>query len=417
MFTVYKFGGASIKDVNSIYNVGKIINSIETKNLVVVFSAMGKVTNMLEAVVDAYYYNEKDLSDSLNNVKKFHLEIINHLFDKNHRIFDYVNNLFVELDWELEGDFKKEYDYIYDQVVSVGELLSTRIMSSYLLDKDFNHQLLDARDFIKTDNNFRNAKIDWQNSKKNIGKVISKGCYVTQGFIGCTSENFTTTLGREGSDFSASIIAFLLDANNLVIWKDVLGMMNADPRYFSCSKLVKSISYDEAIELAYFGAKVIHPKTIQPLKKKNIPLHIRSFLNLTNSGTKIFNYKIKKFDLPFYILKKNQILISIADPNLSFIIEDHISKIFSFLSLFNIRVNLMQNSAVSFSICVDNDTKKINSLFDKLSNDFKISYNENVFLYTVRHYTLNKEDKFLIDKKILIEQRTRNNLQLVLSSN
>ena len=417
MFTVYKFGGASIKDVNSIYNVGKIINSIETKNLVVVFSAMGKVTNMLEAVVDAYYYNEKDLSDSLNNVKKFHLGIINHLFDKNHRIFDYVNNLFVELDWELEGDFKKEYDYIYDQVVSVGELLSTRIMSSYLLDKDFNHQLLDARDFIKTDNNFRNAKIDWQNSKKNIGKVISKGCYVTQGFIGCTSENFTTTLGREGSDFSASIIAFLLDANNLVIWKDVLGMMNADPRYFSCSKLVKSISYDEAIELAYFGAKVIHPKTIQPLKKKNIPLHIRSFLNLTNSGTKIFNYKIKKFDLPFYILKKNQILISIADPNLSFIIEDHISKIFSFLSLFNIRVNLMQNSAVSFSICVDNDTKKINSLFDKLSNDFKISYNENVSLYTVRHYTLNKEDKFLIDKKILIEQRTRNNLQLVLSSN
>ena len=417
MFTVYKFGGASIKDVNSIYKVGKIINSIETKNLVVVFSAMGKVTNMLEKVVDAYYYNKKDLSDSLNNVKKFHLEIINHLFEKNHRIFDYVNNLFVELDWELEGDFKKEYDYIYDQVVSVGELLSTRIMSSYLLDKDFNHQLLDARDFIKTDNNFRNAKIDWQNSKKNIEKVISKGCYVTQGFIGCTSENFTTTLGREGSDFSASIIAFLLDANNLVIWKDVLGMMNADPRYFSCSKLVKSISYDEAIELAYFGAKVIHPKTIQPLKKKNIPLHIRSFLNLTNSGTKIFNYKIKKFDLPFYILKKNQILISIADPNLSFIVEDHISKIFSFLSLFNIRVNLMQNSAVSFSICVDNDTKKINSLFDKLSNDFKISYNENVFLYTVRHYTLNKEDKFLIDKKILIEQRTRNNLQLVLSSN
>ena len=416
MFTVYKFGGASIKDVNSIYNVGKIINSIETKNLVVVFSAMGKVTNMLEAVVDAYYYNEKDLSDSLNNVKKFHLEIINHLFDKNHRIFDYVNNLFVELDWELEGDFKKEYDYIYDQVVSVGELLSTRIMSSYLLDKDFNHQLLDARDFIKTDNNFRNAKIDWQNSKK-YRKVISKGFYVTQGFIGCTSENFTTTLGREGSDFSASIIAFLLDANNLVIWKDVLGMMNADPRYFSCSKLVKSISYDEAIELAYFGAKVIHPKTIQPLKKKNIPLHIRSFLNLTNSGTKIFNYKKKKFDLPFYILKKNQILISIADPNLSFIVEDHISKIFSFLSLFNIRVNLMQNSAVSFSICVDNDTKKINSLFDKLSNDFKISYNENVSLYTVRHYTLNKEDKFLIDKKILIEQRTRNNLQLVLSSN
>ena len=417
MFTVYKFGGASIKDVNSIYKVGKIINSIETKNLVVVFSAMGKVTNMLETVVDAYYYNKKDLSDSLNNVKKFHLEIINHLFDKNHRIFDYVNNLFVELDWELEGDFKKEYDYIYDQVVSVGELLSTRIMSSYLLDKDFNHQLLDARDFIKTDNNFRNAKIDWQNSKKNIGKVISKGCYVTQGFIGCTSENFTTTLGREGSDFSASIIAFLLDANNLVIWKDVLGMMNADPRYFSCSKLVKSISYDEAIELAYFGAKVIHPKTIQPLKKKNIPLHIRSFLNLTNSGTKIFNYKKKKFDLPFYILKKNQILISIADPNLSFIVEDHISKIFSFLSLFNIRVNLMQNSAVSFSICVDNDTKKINSFFDKLSNDFKISYNENVSLYTVRHYTLSKEDKFLIDKKILIEQRTRNNLQLVLSSN
>ena len=417
MFTVYKFGGASIKDVNSIYNVGKIIKSIGTKNLVVVFSAMGKVTNMLEKVVDAYYYNKKDLSDSLNNVKKFHLEIINHLFEKNHRIFDYVNNLFVELDWELEGDFKKEYDYIYDQVVSVGELLSTRIMSSYLLDKDFNHQLLDARDFIKTDNNFRNAKIDWQNSKKNIEKVISKGFYVTQGFIGCTSENFTTTLGREGSDFSASIIAFLLDANNLVIWKDVLGMMNADPRYFSCSKLVKSISYDEAIELAYFGAKVIHPKTIQPLKKKNIPLHIRSFLNLTNSGTKIFNYKKKKFDLPFYILKKNQILISIADPNLSFIVEDHISKIFSFLSLFNIRVNLMQNSAVSFSICVDNDKKKINSLFDKLSNDFKISYNENVFLYTVRHYTLNKEDKFLIDKKILIEQRTRNNLQLVLSSN
>ena len=417
MYTVYKFGGASIKDVNSIYNVGEIIKSIKTNNLVVVFSAMGKVTNMLEKAVDAYYYNKKDLSACLNNVKKFHLEIINHLFDKNHIIYDYVNNLFVELDWELDGDFKKEYDYIYDQVVSVGELLSSRIMSSYLLEKGFNHQFLDARDFIKTDNNFRNAKIDWKNSKKSIELVISKGCYITQGFIGCTSENFTTTLGREGSDFSASIIAFLLDANNLIIWKDVLGMMNSDPRYFSSSKLVKSISYDEAIELAYFGAKVIHPKTIQPLKKKNIPLHIRSFLNLTNSGTKIFDYKKKKFDLPFYILKKNQILISIADPNLSFIVEDHISKIFSFLSLCNIRVNLMQNSAVSFSICVDNEIRKINNLFDKLSNEFKISYNENVFLYTVRHYTLNKEDNFLFDKKILIEQRTRNNLQLVLSLN
>ncbi len=413
MYKVFKFGGASIKDVESINNVGNILLSYDAEKLVVVFSAMGKVTNMLEKVVESYVTKSNDSIEKLQDVKDFHDNILSQLFDEKHVIYDEVNNLFVEIEWILEDDPNQEYAYDYDQIVSIGEFLSTKIMSAYLHQIGFANKWLDARDLIRTDNSYRNAKVDWKTTATFVNNQIKEKHVVTQGFIGCTSENFTSTLGREGSDFSAAILAFSLNADEVVIWKDVPGMMNADPKYYSDATLLDKISFDEAIELAYFGAKVIHPKTIQPLKQKGIPLYIKSFVRPRESGSKISEGIATSSKIPSYIVKENQIMISISDTSLSFIVETHMSKIFSLLSKHSVRVNMMQNSAVSFSICVDNDSHKVPRLLEDLKNDFEVFFNDGLRLYTIRHYTSESVQSLVENKDVILEQKSRNTLQIV----
>ncbi|MBU45846.1 MAG: aspartate kinase [Flavobacteriales bacterium] len=413
MYTVFKFGGASIRDVENIINVGDILSSYDSDKLVIVFSAMGKVTNMLEGVLEAYVQRNADPFIVLKEVKDFHENILNDLFDEKHVIFDEINNLFVEIEWVLEEEPNQNYAYDYDQIVSIGEFLSTKIMGAYLQQIGFDNSILDARDLIKTDNSYRNAKVDWKQTTSYIKNHVKEMHCITQGFIGCTSENFTTTLGREGSDFSAAILAFSLQAKEVVIWKDVPGMMSSDPNHFENAQLLQRIPFDEAIELAYFGAKVIHPKTIQPLKKKQIPLFIKSFLDPTSKGSEITEVVTTYPNIPSIIIKKNQILISISDTSLSFIIETHISQIFSLLAKHDVSVNMMQNSAVSFSICVDDDKYKIPALIVDLQYDFQVYYNKNLSLCTIRHYVEGSVNKFLKEKEVLLEQKSRNTLQLV----
>ena len=413
MYKVFKFGGASIKDVESIKNVGEILQSYKNDDLVVVFSAIGKATNMLEVVVEQYVKQTAKANDALQKVKDFHTDILRELFDGTHTIYSEVNNLFVEIEWVLEDEPNLDYGYDYDQIVSIGEFLSTKIMSAYLATINFENNWLDVRDLIRTDNTYRNAKVDWETTKTFIkNKLQAKHC-ITQGFLGCTSENFTTTLGREGSDFSAAILSYCLDAKEVVIWKDVPGLMNADPKYFPDAELLNIVSYDEAIELAFYGAKVIHPKTIQPLKKKNIPLYIKSFLTPDEQGSRITNKAEDNFETPSFIIKEDQILISISDENLAFMVEAHMSHIFSILAKHRIGVNLMQNSAVSFSICVDNDRYKIPLLIKDIKQSFKVLYNDKVNLFTIRHYTNKSVERFLQDKDVILEQKSRNTMQFV----
>ena len=413
MYTVFKFGGASIRDVDNIINIGEILNSFSHEKLIIIFSAMGKVTNMLEHVVECYFQENPDPFIALQKVKDFHFNILNDLFAPKHSILDEVNNLFVEIEWVLEEEPNQDYAYAYDQIVSIGEFLSTKIMSAYLQKIGFKNSLLDARDLIKTDNSYRNAKVDWETTLTCIKSQIKEKHCIIQGFLGCTSENFTTTLGREGSDFTAAILAFSLEAKEVIIWKDVPGMMNADPQYFEHSQLLEKISFDEAIELAYFGAKVIHPKTIQPLKKKQIPLFIKSFLNPKSKGSQIAEGVTTFPEIPSFIIKENQILISISDSSLSFIVETHMSKIFALLAKHGVNVNMMQNSAVSFSVCVDDDKYKIPGLIADLQIDFEVYYNKSLSLCTIRHYTKSSANSFLKEKDVLLEQRSRNTLQLV----
>lgn len=413
MIKVFKFGGASIMDVQNIKNVGNILQEYAGQKLVIVFSAMGKVTNMLEDVVDSYVQKSSNTNVALQKVKDFHSTILRDIFKESHPIFDIVNNLFVEIEWVLEDEPNQDYAYDYDQIVSVGEFLSTQIMSAYLHQVGFENTWLDVRDLIRTDNTHRDAKVDWKITSDSINRNIKTKHSITQGFLGCTSENFTSTLGREGSDFSAAILAFCLEASELVIWKDVPGMMNADPKYFPDAKLLSQVSFDEAIELAFYGAKVIHPKTIQPLKQKNIPLRIKSFINPEADGSIIKSKIDKMSDISSFIVKENQILISISDVNLSFIVGNHMNQIFSLLAKNNVEVNLMQNSAVSFSICVDNDQHKIPQLIKDFQQFYEVLFNADLRLFTIRHYTDNSFDSFLHDKDVILEQKSRNTIQLI----
>ena len=413
MTKVFKFGGTSIKDANNIKRIAEILIKYASEDLVVVFSAMGKITNMLEEVVEDYMQKNGQAEDKLQLVKDFHAHLLGELFESNHAIYNEVNNLFVEIEWVLEDEPNLDYAFNYDQIVSVGELLSTKIMSAYLNENGFENSWVDVRDIIRTDNKYRNAKIDWEQTISSCKENINSFPITTQGFIGCTSENFTTTLGREGSDFTAAILAFSLDAEQVIIWKDVDGVLNADPRFFEETEQLMSIPFEEAIELAYYGAKVMHPKTIQPLQKKSIPLEVKSFLNPKKEGSIIGDFESITPFVPSYIVKENQILISIADKNLSFIVEEHLSSIFSLFSNFGARVNMMQNSAVSFSFCIDNDSHKIPELLDALKKNFKVYFNENLIMYTIRHYNEDSISKLLINKELLLEQKSRHTIHLV----
>ena len=415
MQVIYKFGGASIKDADSIKNVLEIVQERKIDKLYIIFSAIGKVTNMLEELVDLYA-SFQDTSTQLSKIKKFHYNIMDQLFSRDDKVFEVINNLFIEIEWILEEEYNSEYDYNYDQIVSVGELLSTNIMSAYLQKNDCTNTLIDARDIIKTNDNFRSADIDWDLTESSIRTIKESDIMITQGFIGCTKQNSTTTLGREGSDFTAAILAYLLDVCELVIWKDVPGILNADPRFFNNTQKFKILPFEEAIELAFYGAKVIHPRTIQPLKKKSIPLTVKSFIDLKSSGTVIKKTNKIEPAVPSYIVKEDQVLISISDKSLDFIIEKHLSSIFSLFYDNGIRVNMMQNSAVSFSVCVDNDKHKIPNLLDILNKKFDVYYNQDLTLITIRHYTDLIVSDFLKGRDIILEQRTRSTLQLIMKS-
>ncbi|MCC6837907.1 MAG: aspartate kinase [Bacteroidia bacterium] len=414
---VFKFGGASVKDANAVKNVGRILNLFPNEDIIVVISAMGKVTNALERLTDAFLYKKENASDVLNEIKKYHFDIVDQLFsNKQHPIYDELNNTFVELEWAIEDEPTHSYNHEYDQIVSMGELISTKIVSAYLNEVKINNQWLDARGIIQTDNTYREGRVDWELTQK-LSKNLSKqkGITITQGFIGGTSENFTTTLGREGSDYTAAILAFTTNSESVTIWKDVPGVLNADPKWFDETKKLEQISYQDAIELAYYGATVIHPKTIKPLQNKKIPLYVKSFIDPNEKGT-VINEIQSPLPIPCFIFKVNQVLISISPKDFSFIIEENLSDIFNLFAEKQVKVNVMQNSAISFSVSVDNDERKLPDLIKTLQKQYRVLYNDNLELITIRYYDQATIERVTIDKKILLEVKSRNTVQLVVKN-
>ena len=384
---IFKFGGASVKDASGVKNVANILQKVGYSDTLIVISAMGKMTNALEVVVHNYFNEKEKVAESINTIKNFHYDIIRELFsNENHPVYWKIDGLFAELVSFLERNKSPKHSFVYDQVVSFGELISTIIISQYLNDCGIKNTWLDVRNLIKTDSNYRDAGINWQETQKNICSNVNKSLLnITQGFLGSDSNFFTTTLGREGSDYTAAIFAYCLDAKSVTIWKDVPGVLNADPRYFEKTELLHKIPYKEAIELAFYGASVIHPKTLQPLQNKEIPLFVKSFINPVAEGTAVCNVSELEPKVPCFILKKNQVLISLSSLDFSFIVEDNISYIFKLLCEAKMKVSLIQNSAISFSVCVDNKFDTLSDLIEKLKEKFKVSVFENVDLYTIRH--------------------------------
>lgn len=416
---IFKFGGASVKDAASVRNVAELLKSRVTEPTLVVVSAMGKTTNKLEELTKAYFTKSDSVQIIFNEIKQFHFQIINDLFPKEESvIYNDIENVFVELLWTLEEEPAYSYNFHYDQLVSQGEILSTKIISAYLNQVSISNQWLDVRSFIQTDNTYREGKVDYDLSEKLIQSELlpllkKYNLLVTQGFIGGTSENYTTTLGREGSDYTAALLAYFTNASKVVIWKDVPGVLNADPKYFKNTKKIDQLTYHDAIELTYFGASVIHPKTIKPLQNKNIPLYVKSFLNPEAEGTLIKDGE-KGNSVTSYIFKENQILLSIQPKDFSFIAEENLSLIFQVFSKYGVHIHLMQNSAISFSVCTDNDTEKITPLIDELQESYKVLYNAPVQLMTIRNYNPEIIELLSKDKTILLEQRSRHTHQMVI---
>lgn len=413
---IYKFGGASVKDAQSVRNVASILENTPHRDILIVISAMGKTTNALEEVVTNYFNEDKNaLDESLQKVKDFHYQIISELFEnKNHPIYWKIDGLFGEISSFLERNKSPKHSFVYDQIVSFGELISTHIISHYLNDKGIRNTWLDARNLVKTNNNYREGEVDWEETNRNITENINPSLmYITQGFIGSDPNYFTTTLGREGSDYSAAIFAYCLDAENVTIWKDVAGVLNADPRYFSDTQLLEKIPYQEAIELAFYGASVIHPKTLQPLQKMNIPLNVRSFLNPNEAGSSVCDVKELSPKIPCYIRKQNQHLLSLSSLDFSFIAEENISFIFNLLATYQIKVSLLQNSAISFNLCIEDKYKNLSLLLEDLSKRFKVSCIEGVILYTVRHAQQDSFNFLSDDKEVLLEQFALNTQQKI----
>ena len=415
---IFKFGGASVKDSESIKNVTRILQSEGTENTLVVISAMGKMTNAFEEVIDAYYANKEDLSQKLSIIEHFHKTIINDLFDKGDSIYEEIDILLGELSWFLARNTSRRYNYVYDQIICFGELLSTKIVSAYLLKIGILNTWFDVRNFIKTDSNYRDAKVDWELTKEIISnKLDASKLNITQGFIAANDTENTTTLGREGSDYTAGIFAYCLNADSVTIWKDVPGVLNADPRVFPETTLLSQISYEEAIEMAFYGASVIHPKTLQPLERKEIPLLVRSFINLEETGTRVTKGARLVPYTPCFIVKKNQILVSISALDFSFMVENNISYIFQKLHEYQLKVNLIQNSAISFSVCIDNKFNMFDAFYDELKTQFKIDVQKGVDLYTIRHF----DEKAILDieakGKSLLTQVNKETSQIVVNPN
>lgn len=412
---VFKFGGASVKDAEGIKNVYNVLEQVGHKDVLLVISAMGKTTNALEVVIKNYVDKSAELQSSVEDVKKYHNQILLDLFeDETHEVFTAVNKLFTGLEYFLKHNKSPNYNFVYDQVVSLGEMLSTTIISCYFNYKGLENKWLDVREFIKTDNTYRDAVVNWGQTQQDIIKKIHrKTLNITQGFLGSDENNFTTTLGREGSDYSAAIFAYCLNAESVTIWKDVPGVLNADPRYFDNAILLNHISYREAIELAFYGATVIHPKTLQPLQRKEIPLYVKSFTNPMLPGTCVKKGADLEPQTSCYIVKKNQLLISLSSLDFSFIMEENISEIFALLHKYKMKVHLIQNSAISFSVCVDDKFFNFKELKNILAKKFKVTYNDGVSLYTIRHFTDKSIDAVAQNKEVLVKQVSRETMQIV----
>jgi aspartate kinase len=412
---VFKFGGASVKDANGVRNVYDVLQKVGYDDVLIVVSAMGKTTNALEVVIRDYFDKAKTLQSSVQEVKKYHNQIIMDLFDEeNHPVFQSINKLFDELDYFLSHNKSPNYSFVYDQVVSFGELISSTILSQYFTSQKIENNWVDVRNFIKTDSNYRDAGVNWEVTQASISKGIKKNkLNITQGFLGADENNFTTTLGREGSDYTAAIFAYCLNAESVTIWKDVPGVMNADPRFFENATLLNQISYREAIELAFYGATVIHPKTLQPLQRKEIPLLVKSFINPVLPGTMVSKGADLEPHLPCFIIKREQLLLSLSSIDFSFIMEENISEIFKLLHEFKMKVSLIQNSAISFSVCIEDKYKNFEALKKILSKKFTVSYNENVSLYTIRHFDEKSKTAIEKNKEVLLKQISRETLQMV----
>ena len=421
---IYKFGGASVKNADGVRNLEGILRAHSVEDdIVVVISAIGKTTNLLEQILDAYHFDQSKLSGLLTVLHENHYTIVRELLGEDNKAMEKLNSIFVQLDEALKQDPSENFDYDYDRIVSFGELLSTKLISTYLNIAGVKNDWIDARTMIRTDHNYREGKVDWEVTgtlvKRKVDAVRSKNkswIVVTQGFIAGTEEQLATTLGREGSDYSAAILAYALEADSVTIWKDVPGLLNADPKFFPEAVKLEQIPYEEAIELSYYGASVIHPKTLKPLQNKQIPLYVKPFMHPEESGSKIASVEMSN-PVPCYIFKTDQVLISVYPRDFSFIAVENLGEIFAILSDNKVKINLMQNSALSFSICCDNKVHKIEKIIEELSSKYRVKYNFNIELITIRHYTEDIIQNFTANRKVLVQQRSRATMQMVAVSN
>jgi aspartate kinase len=412
---VYKFGGASVKDASGIRNLVKIVMS-EPDNLVVVVSALGKTTNALEKVLKEWINGSQSYQLALDEVYNVHLSVVIDLFGERSEAKGMIDSSFALLREYLRSHSRQKYDFEYDQIVSYGEVWSTILVAEYLRLSIKDVFWTDLRETLLTDDRYRDANVLWNESTRRVKSVFDFNgirIYVTQGFIGGTVAGHTTTLGREGSDYTAAILANMLDADSVSVWKDVPGILNADPKWIPDAEKLDEISYKEAVEMSFSGAKVIHPKTIKPLHNKNIPLYVRSFLIPENEGTVIKgDIRIRKLE-PVYIKKEDQILISILPKDFSFVMGDNLSRIFHTFITHGIKVNLVEASAVSIDVCVDDERPKVESLIESLKDEYSAVYNENVEMLSVRHYTPDSVTRITTGREILLEQRTRSTVRFV----
>lgn len=418
---VYKFGGASIESPERMQALLPIISEAKDQ-LVVVVSAMGKTTNQLEAIAREACYGDKAIArQQVAELEQQHLDYTKKVLDDASlpETVGILNEYFNELQWAVDDADATRFDYSYDQIVCMGEILSTRICSAFFKSRGLNFEWVDARDIIRTDDTYRDAKVDWESSAKQandiIGRLLNDGKNViVQGFIGSTPDNASVTLGREGSDYTAAMMAAMLDGRSVTIWKDVEGLKNADPKIFPDTVKIEAITYHEVIEMAYYGAQVIHPKTIKPLQNNNIPLYVKCFLNKDLKGTVIQNEVSSIFYPPLIILKKNQILLQVTTRDFSFITEDNLSNLYSIFHDLKIKINLIQNAAISFVACIDNKEEQVQQLIALLEKDFKVFSNEDVSLLTIRHYTPETLFELTKGRYTLLEQKTRETVQMVI---
>jgi aspartate kinase len=418
---VFKFGGASVRDANNIKNVCSIIHTYGNNKLLVVISAMGKMTNALEKVIKNYYEKGKEEGESsLDQVKHYHTKEVIALFDSEKEILAELMTIFDSASSHLQQSDKSNFDLDYDQVVSCGELASTKIVFHYLQQQGIKASWLDARDVIQTDNTHREGDVDWKQTQSNIQQTVNdlfenSDVVITQGFIGRSTAGMTTTLGREGSDYTASIFSFCLDAESMSIWKDVPGILTGDPRRFENLTKIDRLSYKEAIEMTYYGAKVIHPKTIKPIQNKSIPLHVRSFIHPEGDGTMISD-EVELNYPPVIVVEDNQALIHFSTKDFSFVAEHHLSRLFDLFTKHRIKVNMMRNTAISFTICTHENLQKLNALKEDLASEFKVVVDRGQELITVRHFNQQVVDELKKGKIVLFEERLSNTIQMVVKN-